>query len=239
MTNATTEANMNTVLLAADTGPKEPPRWWAQALRGVHPDSRPRAAALLTSPRDDAGAQRLATRLRAILDDNWTLICGYCNSGGRLDHILVGPRGVMALACTALHGRMHCDGERWRRDKFDLYNNLVERDAPIPQDPAGDLYRATARLQQVLTGQTSIRRVATALVFTHHAATLGHIRHGVLDMVTLLSDLKTATLLQAMSGHPDHRTIDGVVEVIRHEHARFMRHVGQKGGRRQALFLER
>ena len=232
---------MNTVLLAPCQDEKndrtEPP-WWAQALRGVV-KPEPRQPSALANPRFDHGTQRVAMRLAAILDDNWTLICNYCNSGGRLDHILVGPRGVLALACSALHGRIHCDGEHWRRDKFDLYNNLVERDAPVPVDPAGDLYTASARLQQVLVGQTSIRQVVTGLVFTHHAATLGTIRHATLNMVTLLSDLKSATLLQAMSGHPDHRTIDGVVEVIRHEHARFMRHVGQKGGKRQALFLER
>jgi hypothetical protein len=232
---------MNTVLLAPcqeeKQGRPEPP-WWAHALRGVvRPE--PRHASLLTVPREDTGAPRVAARLGAILDDNWTLICNHCNSGGRIDHILVGPRGVLALASTPLNGRMHCDGERWTRDKFDLYNNLVERAAPITQDPTGDLYSASARLQQVLLGQTSIRQVVTGLVFTHHAATLGNIRHATLNMVTLLSDLKSATLLQAMSGHPDHRTIDGVVEVIRHEHARFMRQVGQKGGKRQALFLER
>ena len=229
---------MNTVLLDAGTGHKEEPGWWSQALRGIVKPG-PRNPSLLSAPREDAGAQRLAARLGAILDDNWTLICGYCNSGGRLEHVLVGPRGVLALACTALNGRMHCDGERWRRDKFDKYNNLVERDAPVPHDPTGSLYRAAARLQQVLAAQSSIRQVATALVFTHHAATLGNIRHAVLDMVTLLSDVKSATLLQAMSGQPDHRTIDGVVEVIRHEHARFLRSEGQKGKKRQALFSER
>jgi hypothetical protein len=232
---------MNTVLLAPCQEEKpersEPP-WWAHALRGVvRPE--PRHNSLMSPARDDQGIQRVAARLAAILDDNWTLICNHCNSGGRLDHVLVGPRGVLALACTALNGRMHCDGARWTRDKFDLYNNLVEREAPVPHDPAGDLYAASARLQQVLLGQTSIRQVVTGIVFTHHAATLGNIRHATLNMVTRLSDLKSATLLQAMSGHPDHRTIDGVVEVIRHEHARFMRHAGQKGGKRQALFLER
>jgi hypothetical protein len=235
---------MNTVLLAPcdeqkhDKHERPEPPWWAQALRGVVREPRS-SSPLAGAPRDDSGAQRVAARLAAILDDNWTLICNHCNSGGRLDHILVGPRGVLALACTALNGRMHCDGERWTRDKFDLYNNLVERDAPIATDPMGNLYPASARLQQVLLGQTSIRHVVTGLVFTHHAATLGNIRHATLNMVTLLSDLKSATLLQAMSGHPDHRTIDGVVEVIRHEHERFRRHVGNKTGKRSALFLER
>lgn len=214
---------MNTVLLAEHASPKAEPHWWAQALRGVvRPEGRPS-----TPPqRDDPGVQRVAARLNAILDDNWTLIRGHCNSAGRLDYILVGPRGVMTLACTSLHGRIHCDGERWRRDKFDLYNNLVERDAPVPADPAGDLYDATARLQQVLVGQTSIRQVAMALVFTHHAATLGNIRHAQLNMVTLLAELRTATLLEALSGHPDHKTIDGVVEVIRREHHRSPRRRG-------------
>ena len=218
---------MNTVLLAECASQQEEPHWWTQALRGVvRPDVRQPA----TPQRDDSGVQRLAARLGAILDDNWTLIRGYCNSGGRLDDILVGPRGVMTLACTTLHGRVHCDGERWTRDKFDLYNNLVQRDAPVPGDPAGDLYNASARLRHVLSGQTSIRQVAMALVFTHHAATLGNIRHAQLNMVTLLADLKTATLLEALSGHPDHKTIDGVVEVIRHEHARFMRSSPRRRG---------
>lgn len=228
---------MNTVLLLDETGQKDETGWLAQALRGiVKPE--PRHAALL-SDRIDNGAQRVAARLGAILDDNWTLICGHCNSNGRLEHVLVGPRGVLALACTSLNGRMHCDGERWRRDKYDLYNNLVERDALVPIEPTGSLYPAAARLQQVLAAQTSIRHVTTALVFTHHAATLGNIRHAVLNMVTLLSDLKSATLLQAMSGQPDHKTIDGVVEVIRREHARFLRNGGQKQGKRQALFSGR
>jgi len=223
---------MNTVLLApCQTEQHEPAEsgWWAQALRSVV-RTEPRQPSLLASPRSDPGAERVAARLAAILDDNWTLICNHCNSGGRLEHILVGPRGVLTLACTPLHGRIHCDGERWRRDKFDLYNNLVERDAPVPVEPTGDLYPASARLQQVLLEQTSIRQVVTGLVFTHHAATLGNIRHGILNMVTLLSDLKSATLLQAMSGNPDHRTIDGVVEVIRHEHTRFMRSSPRRRG---------
>jgi len=227
---------MNTVLLSPclDTpGDHTTPRWWPQALRGAV-KAAPHQPSMQAGPRSDAGTERAAVRLEArlaaILDDNWTLICNHCNSGGRLDHVLVGPHGVLALACTPLHGRIHCDGERWRRDKFDLYNNLVERDAPVRFEPTGDLYPASARLQQVLQGQTSIRQVVTGLVFTHHAATLGNIRHGILNMVTLLSDLKSATLLQAMSGNPDHRTIDGVVDVIRHEHARFMRSSPRRRG---------
>lgn len=227
---------MNTVLLAESPGQAVTPHWWNSALRsvaGVEP-RHTRSHIPLQSPHgDDAGAQRVAARLKAILDDNWTLICGYCSSAGRLEHILVGPRGVMTVASTSLHGRIHCDGERWRRDKFDLYNNLVERDAPVASDPGGTLYAASARLQQVLMGQTSIRQLALALVFTHHAATLGTIRHRDLGLVTLLSDLKSATLLQALSGHPDHRTIDGVVDVIRHEHARFVRQ--QAAGKRGAI----
>jgi tetrahydromethanopterin S-methyltransferase subunit F len=57
--------------------------------------------------------------------------------------------------------------------------------------------------------------------------------------VTLLSELKSATLLQAMSGNPDHRTIDGVVEVIRYEHTRFMRQAGPKRGKRPVVFSGR
>jgi hypothetical protein len=227
---------MNTVLLD-DLSDQGEASWWARALRGIGKPG-PRTSSALTTLRDDTGAERVAARLGAILDDNWTLICGHCNGGGRLEHILVGPRGVLALASSTLNGRMHCDGQRWRRDKFDLYNSLVTRDVPIPADPASVMLRAAGRLEHALLDHTSIRHVATGLVFTHPAATLGHILHGRLDLVALLSDLKSAALLEAMSGHPDHRTIDGVVDVIRDEHARHMRYAAQKKGKRQPLFLE-
>lgn len=220
---------MNTVLLDDETSHAHPPHWWAPEPRSA---GRP-------SPRLHASAQRMAASLHVLLDDNWTLVCGHCNHGGRVEHILVGPRGVLAIASSALNGRMHCDGARWRRDQFDLYNNLVASDAPVPVDPAGDLHGAAARLQQLLMGQTSIQHVATALVFTHPAATLGRIQHAPLNLVTLLPDLKGAALLQAMAGQPDHRTIDGVVEVIRREHARFKRDGGSKTRKRSGLFWGR
>lgn len=224
---------MNTVLLTDCGEKREDSHWWAQMLRSfaTRPPERP--------PRDDAGAQRVTRRLAAILDDNWTLICGYRNSVGRLEHVLVGPRGVIALASTALHGRIHCKGEQWQRDKYDLYNNLVERDADIKPGPAAELLACAAGLEALLSAQTSIRHVAAGLIFTHDAATLGDIRQDRLALVSTLAELKSATLLHALSGHPDHKTIDGVVDVIRREHNRFVRHAGQGGGRRQPLFLER
>jgi hypothetical protein len=217
---------MNTMLLDNDTFCTDAPHWRTPPRDALQPTLRPHAS-----------SQRMAAALHALLDDNWTLICGLSNHGGRIDHVLVGPRGVLAIACSALNGRMHCDGGRWRRDQFDLYNNLVASDAPVPVDPAGNLYHAAARLQQVLLGQTSIQQVATALVFTHPAATLGQIRHTALSLVTLLPDLKSSALLQAMAGQPDHRTIDGVVEVIRREHARFLR--DSKVGKRKGWFWVR
>jgi hypothetical protein len=217
---------MNTVLLEDDHA-NDAPRWWTPPTRN---DARP-------PPRAHVGAQRMAAALHALLDDSWTLVCGHSNPGGRIDHLLVGPRGVLAIACSALNGRMHCDGAGWRRDQFDLYNNLVTEDARVPGDPAGDLYSAAARLQQMLLGRTSIQQVPTALVFTHPAATLGRIAHAPFNLVTLLADLKSAALLQAMAGQPDHRTIDGVVEVIRHEHARFLRE--RKQGKRKGLLWRR
>ena len=44
-----------------------------------------------------AGEELVKTALDGRLDDEWTLIRGYRNRRGEIDHLLLGPRGVVAI----------------------------------------------------------------------------------------------------------------------------------------------
>ena len=43
------------------------------------------------------GEQLVASGLGRVLDDEWTLIRGYRNRRGEIDHLLLGPRGLIAI----------------------------------------------------------------------------------------------------------------------------------------------
>ena len=74
-----------------------------------------------------AGEQLVATELARALDEDWTLLRGYCNRRGEIDHLLLGPQGLFAIEVKNINATVSIDGDRWRADKYDNYGNLVEQ----------------------------------------------------------------------------------------------------------------
>jgi Nuclease-related domain len=93
--------------------------------------------------------QLIAVELGRALDDDWTLLRGYRNRRGEIDHLLLGPRGLFAIEVKNINATVRIDGHRWRADKYDNYGNLVEQRpvtdrtgrSPSEQlnEPAGEL----------------------------------------------------------------------------------------------------
>jgi hypothetical protein len=100
-------------------------RWWAW-LRGIvavrrvrrYPPEPPRA----TGPAADQqeilmagieGEQLVARGLGRVLNDEWTLIRGYRNRRGEIDHLLLGPRGLIAIEGKHRNALVHCAGDHW------------------------------------------------------------------------------------------------------------------------------
>ncbi|MGI8449807.1 MAG: nuclease-related domain-containing protein [Streptosporangiaceae bacterium] len=73
-----------------------------------------------------AGELLIADRLGRALDDEWTLLRGYRNRGGEIDHLLLGPRGVFAIEVKNQNARVDCHGDQWWSTKYDKYGNPVE-----------------------------------------------------------------------------------------------------------------
>lgn len=100
------------------------------------------------------GESRLDDFLRRCFDDAWTIIAGYRAHEGEIDRILVGPNGVFAFEVKNLGGVIHCDGDRWWRDKTDRYGSVVERDIPIADNggrsPSRQINDAADALERLL-----------------------------------------------------------------------------------------
>jgi Holliday junction resolvase-like predicted endonuclease len=74
-----------------------------------------------------AGERKVAAELGRALGDDWVLMRGYQNKLGEIDHLLFGPGGLVAIEVKNINGTVHCDGDRWRVDKYDRYGNLAEQ----------------------------------------------------------------------------------------------------------------
>ena len=59
------------------------------------------------------GKQLVARGFGRVLNDEWTLIRGYRNRRGEIDHLLLGPRGLAAIEGKHRNALVHCDGDHW------------------------------------------------------------------------------------------------------------------------------
>ena len=69
----------------------------------------------------------MANEFGRALGDDWVLMRGYRNKLGEIDHLLFGPGGLVAIEVKNINGTVHCEGDKWRVDKYDRYGNLVEQ----------------------------------------------------------------------------------------------------------------
>ena len=169
-----------------------------------------------------AGEQLVATELGRALNDDWTLVRGYRNRRGEIDHLLLGPKGLFAIEVKNINATVSIDGDRWQADKYDNYGNLVEQrpiaDAkgrsPSAQlnEPAGDLERFLRERGQPVT----VQRV---VILAHRRSRIGTTRNLTVRVGTSADYL--LTLINSPSS-PEPLTDQqrtGIRRLIQHDHA--------------------
>ncbi len=163
-------------------------RWWAW-LRGVfatrrerqHTPSAPRPATHLSDQEDILlagieGEKLVATELGRVLDDDWTLIRGYRNRRGEIDHLLLGPRGLLAIEGKHRNATVHCAGDHWWYTKFDKYGNAVERGEMTDQrgrSPSQQVNEPASQLEDFLRSRGHPVDIQRFVLLTHPRSQLG------------------------------------------------------------------
>jgi hypothetical protein len=169
-----------------------------------------------------AGEQLVAAELGRALDDDWTLLHGYRNRRGEIDHLLLGPQGLFAIEVKNLNATVHVDGDRWRADKYDNYGNLVEQrpiaDAkgrsPSAQlnEPAGDLERFLRERGQPVT----VQRV---VILAHRRSRIGTTRNLTVRVGTSADYLLTLINIPSSQEPLSDQQRTGIRRLIQHDHA--------------------
>jgi hypothetical protein len=166
-----------------------------------------------------AGEQLVAAELGRALADDWTLLRGYRNRRGEIDHLLVGPRGLFAIEVKNINATVYIDGERWRADKYDNYGNLVEQ-RPIAdrrgRSPSEQLNEPAAELERFLRERGQRVTVQRMVVLTHRRSRLGPSRHPTVRVGTSTGEV--LSLVHDSGDQLDERQRAEVERLIRRDH---------------------
>jgi hypothetical protein len=146
------------------------------------------------------GEQLTADRLGRVLDDEWTLLRGYRNRRGEIDHLLLGPQGLMAIEGKHHNATIHCDGDVWWFDKYDRYGNHVDQGRIKDhgnRSPSQQLNEPADALEVFLAQRghpVQIRRLA---LLTHPLSRLGNCRNPTVEIATSMD-----TIISLLSSSP-------------------------------------
>jgi hypothetical protein len=187
-------------------------RWWAW-LRGIvavrrERRSTPAAPRSAGQPSDQEsilmagieGEQLVAAGLGRVLDDDWTLLRGYRNRGGEIDHLLLGPRGLVAIEGKHRNATVHCAGDHWWYTKFDNYGNAVERGEMTDRrgrSPSQQVNEPASRLEDFLRSRGHPVPIQRFVLLTHPRSQLGSCLRPTVHVATT-----TGQVLKALDDSP-------------------------------------
>ena len=132
------------------------------------------------------GEHIVAADLGAVLGDEWTLLHGYRNRHGEIDHILLGPRGMFTIEVKYRNATVDIDGDQWRFRKYDHYGNLVEQGWITDRrgrSPSVQLNEPSAELERFLRSRHHSIRARRVVILTHPRSALGQCRNVTVDLV--------------------------------------------------------
>lgn len=123
-----------------------------------------------------AGEQLAEAGLGRALGDEWTLLRGYRNRRGEIDHLLLGPGGLFAVEGKHRNATVHCDGDRWWFTKYDNYGNPVGRGEMTDRrgrSPSEQLNEPASQLEEFLRSRGHQVTVQRVVLLTHPRSRVG------------------------------------------------------------------
>jgi hypothetical protein len=122
------------------------------------------------------GEQLAADGLGRSLGGEWTLLRGYRNRRGEIDHVLIGPRGVFAIESKYRNATVTCTGDRWKYARYDRYGNLVEGPAELisgGRSPSEQLNEPASELEDFLRSRGHPVAIQRVVLFNHPRSRVG------------------------------------------------------------------
>jgi Nuclease-related domain len=226
-------------------------RWWAW-LRGILAVRRerrlaPAAPVLARRPSDQEailtagmeGEQLTAASLGRILTDDWTLLRGYRNNQGEIDHLVLGPSGLFAIESKHRNATVYCAGDRWWYIKYDKYGNAVERGEMTDKQgrsPSRQLNEPADQLEHFLRSRGHPIAIQRIVLLTHSRSRLGNYASPTVHVTTSAANvIELINTSQTLITDDEQRRIERLI-IRDHEHHQTRRtpaHDRPQGSRRR------
>lgn len=133
----------------------------------------------------------VAADLGRVIGDDWTLIRGYRNARGEIDHLLLGPTAFLAIESKHRNATVHIFGDEWRFDKFDRYGNLVDQGRIADKrgrSPSEQLNHSADALEHFLGSRGHPVSIRRAVLLTHARSAVGTYDDLTVDLVATSTD---------------------------------------------------
>jgi hypothetical protein len=167
-----------------------------------------------------AGEQRVARELGEKLSDDWTLVHGYRNGRGEIDHLLLGPNGLFAIEVKNNNATVSISGDVWAADKYDRYGNLRERyliEDRGGRSPSVQLNQSADALERFLGTRGQSLTVPRIVALTHARSRLGLQKNLTVHVAVTIQEI--LHVVDAQPGHLDPKRRAAILALIRHDHA--------------------
>lgn len=171
-----------------------------------------------------AGEKKVKTAFSNALEDDFVHISGYMNRKGEIDQIIIGPKWILCMEIKYVAGTVHCNGDRWWRDKRDRHGNVVQSNTPIAdkggRGPSRQVNEAAIQLRNFLSRHVEIEHLYTAVVFSHEQVQFGEFRHKTVDFVFSPHSAYIKKLRKALDGRNGPKLpVEKIAALICKEHA--------------------
>ncbi|MBV9445580.1 MAG: NERD domain-containing protein [Streptosporangiaceae bacterium] len=209
-------------------------KWWTYLRLAFaisrHKRSRPLVISVPTDQEEMlragiAGERLIARELGAALDDEWTLLHGYRNGRGEIDHLLLGPTGLFAIEVKNINATVQVNGDTWVADKYDRYGNHVEQYTVADRrgrSPSQQLNQSANALASFLHQRGQPVPVRRVVVLSHPRARVG--KHANLTVSVAVT---AEEILRLVRDSPDSFGADKrkkILALIERDHAFHERH---------------
>jgi hypothetical protein len=157
-------------------------------LDGRDRDGGDRVEALAAGAR---GEQLAAGWLGQALGDDWTLLRGYRNRRGEIDHLLLGPRGLVAIESKHWNATVYCSGDRWVFVKHDNYGNAVDQGEMTDaggRSPSEQLNQPADELERFLRSRGHGVAIGRVVLLTHPRGRVGACQHPTVRVMTIADE---------------------------------------------------
>jgi hypothetical protein len=166
-----------------------------------------------------AGERRIAQALSQALDDDWTLLHGYRNARGEIDHLLLGPKGLFAIEVKNINATVRVNADTWLADKFDRYGNHVEQYTIADRrgrSPSEQLNQPADTLASFLHSRGQSVPVRRVVALTHARSKLG--THANLTVNVALGTTDILRMINDSPDELDEQRHNKIQQLIEHDH---------------------